>query len=64
MDDEIQRNDGTPSFDTKDSVSIMDEDDKILVKMGYKQELYRGFNGFMRWGPPSVVGGRIAPPCV
>ena len=25
----------------------VDEDDRILLQMGYKQELRRGFNGFM-----------------
>ncbi|CDW88429.1 apc amino acid permease [Stylonychia lemnae] len=29
------------------SKSQLDEDDQILAKMGYKQELYRGFNAFM-----------------
>lgn len=27
----------------------MDEDDRLLAKMGYKQELYRGFNAFMNF---------------
>ena len=27
----------------------MDDDDKILEKMGYKAELYRGFNAFMNF---------------
>ena len=27
--------------------TYMDEDDKLLAKMGYKQELYRGFSAFM-----------------
>eukprot|EP00347_Sterkiella_histriomuscorum_P012884 403366849 len=28
-------------------VELLDEDDKLLAQMGYKQELYRGFNAFM-----------------
>ena len=27
--------------------TYMDEDDRLLAKMGYKQELHRGFNAFM-----------------
>jgi hypothetical protein len=27
----------------------VDEDDLLLAKMGYKQELHRGFNGFMNF---------------
>eukprot|EP00347_Sterkiella_histriomuscorum_P010241 403377050 len=29
------------------STTYVDEDDKLLAQMGYKQELYRGFNAFM-----------------
>ncbi len=32
-----------------DNNDKLDEDDLLLAKMGYKQELHRGFNGFMNF---------------
>ena len=32
-----------------EAITELDEDDKILQKMGYKAELYRGFNAFMNF---------------
>lgn len=31
------------------STQAIDEDDQVLAKLGYKQELYRGFTGFMNF---------------
>lgn len=34
---------------TDDQQTMVDLDDQVLAKLGYKQELYRGFNAFMNF---------------
>ena len=41
--------DNLPTQQENDSNTTMDEDDRLLAKMGYKQELHRGVNAFMNF---------------